>query len=84
MLVDPFRCLAIQGTLDVITLEGKHFTDSHDHVAERFCGGPMISNANRMWRDVGMKDRREQSAHRCIAWVSTRQSDFQPMSVYEY
>jgi hypothetical protein len=75
------RCFTIQWTLDVVALKSKHLADSHDHTTQRFGSTPVISDADRVRRDVGMKNGRQHPARRRISRITAGQSDFQSMPV---
>jgi hypothetical protein len=81
MFGGPLRCFTIQWTLDVVTLKSKHLANAHDHATQRFGGTPVISNADCVRRDVGMKHRRQHPARRRIARITAWQSDFQSMPI---
>ena len=79
VLFDPARRLAVQRALHVVALKPQHFSDALDHLVEALGSAPVIPDANRMRRDVGMKDRREHATHRCISRVALGKRDLEAM-----
>jgi hypothetical protein len=77
VFVDPLRSGSIERALRVVALKGQHFTDALDHQIERLCGAPVISDADGVGSDVGMKDRCEHAADGSISRIAMRQRHFE-------
>jgi hypothetical protein len=79
VLVDPLRGAAVERALGVVALERQDLADPLDQVLDRLTRGPVVADAHRVRRDVGVEHRRQHAEQRRVARVAARHRHFEPV-----
>jgi len=81
VLVRPTRGLAVQRALGIVALKGDYLPDPNDQVGERLSGCPVVADTDGVRGDVGVEDRRQHPALRCLARVAAGEEHLHKMLV---